>query len=238
MKGFVATVCMAAGLSGVALATTAAPALAHTQRAVGAYHFTVGWNQEPIYAGVNNAVVLFLTTNSGKAVNDLGDSLKVEVVFGRQKMTLPLELAFDPDAGEGQPGEYLAPFIPTVAGNYTFHFVGSIRGQKVDETFVPSSSGLEPVSDPSEAEFPAKEPPVAQVAALAQRLSSRVQAAQTAQRQAQDSADSAKTVGLIGIVVGAVGLVVAIAALVASRRKPASPNVAAPATETAGERRA
>ncbi len=234
MKRFVATVCMVGGLSGVLLATNAAPALAHTQRTVGAYHFTVGWNQEPIYAGVNNAVVLFLTTKSGTAVNDLGDSLKVEVIFGSQKMTLSLELAFDPDAGEGQPGEYLAPFIPTAAGSYTFHFVGSIRGQKVDETFVPSSSGLESVSDPTQAEFPAKEPPVAQVAALAQRLSSRVQAAQAAQRQAQDSADSAKTVAIIGIVVGALGLIVGVAALVASRRR-ASATAVAPARQPAGE---
>ena len=233
MKRFLATVCMAVGLSGVVLATTAAPAIAHTQRTVGAYHFTVGWNQEPIYAGVNNAVVLFLTTNSGTPVNDLGDSLKVEVIFGSQKMTLPLELAFDPDAGEGQPGEYLAPFIPTAAGNYTFHVVGSIRGQNVDETFVPSSSGLEPVSDPTEAEFPAKEPPVAQVAELAQRLSSRVQAAQAAQRQAQDSADSARTIAIVGIVVGALGLIAGVVALVASRRRPATTIV--PARQPAEE---
>jgi hypothetical protein len=237
MKRSMATVGMAAVLSAAVLAVNAAPALAHTEREVGAYHFTVGWNQEPIYAGVNNAVVLFLTTKAGQPVNDLGDSLEVEVVFGSQKLTLPLELAFDPDAGEGQPGEYLAPFIPTSAGNYTFHFTGSIRGQQVDETFEPSSSGLESVSDPTESEFPVKEPAVSQVAQLTQRLSSRVQAAQAAQRQARDSADSAKTVALIGIVVGALGLVVGVAALVASRRRPA-PTVAAPTAETAGERRA
>ena len=67
MKRFMATVAMAAALSGAFLATNVAPALAHTQRVVGAYHFTVGWNQEPIYAGVNNAVVLFLTTSGGSA---------------------------------------------------------------------------------------------------------------------------------------------------------------------------
>src|SRR5947208_13866255 len=117
MKRVIATVGMAAALSGALLASNAAPALAHTQRVVGAYHFTVGWNQEPIYAGGNNAVVLFLTTKSGTPMNDLGDSLKVEVVFGSQRMTLPVELALYPDAGEGRPGEYLAPFIPTAAGS-------------------------------------------------------------------------------------------------------------------------
>src|SRR5439155_27237523 len=102
---FIAPTGEAAGLSVAFLDSNAAQALTHTQRVVRPYHFTVGWNQEPIYAGVNNAVVLFLSTTSGNPVNDMGDSLKVEVIFGSQKMTLPLELPFDPDAGERQPGE-------------------------------------------------------------------------------------------------------------------------------------
>ena len=46
--------------SAVALAATmtvmmASPALAHEARTVGAYHFLVGWGEEPVYAGTRNS---------------------------------------------------------------------------------------------------------------------------------------------------------------------------------------
>ncbi|TMK96427.1 MAG: hypothetical protein E6G40_11910, partial [Actinobacteria bacterium] len=68
----------------------------------------MGWGEEPAYAGIKNSVQLILSTASGKAVDNLGDSLQVEVIFGNQKMSLPLELNFDPDSGEGMPGDYRA----------------------------------------------------------------------------------------------------------------------------------
>src|SRR2546430_215399 len=41
-------------------AFTATPAFAHEVRKVGAYEFTVGWEHEPTYTGVENAVQLIL----------------------------------------------------------------------------------------------------------------------------------------------------------------------------------
>src|SRR5436305_9521928 len=167
------------------LVVPAGPALAHEARTVGAYHFLVGWGEEPVYAGTRNSVQLILTTKSGAAVNDLGDSLKVQVIYGSRKASLPLELNFDPDSGEGTPGDYRAWLIPTAAGNYTFHFTGTVRGQAVDQSFSSSPTTFDAVQDPRTVEFPQKVPPLQQVSALTERLSSRVAAAQAAQREAR-----------------------------------------------------
>ena len=222
------------GLAAVLVVALSGPASAHEERKVGAYHFVVGWGEEPAYAGIKNSVQLFLSTSSGKAVNNLGDSLQVEVIFGSQKMSLPLELNFDPDSGAGMPGDYRAWVIPTSPGDYTFHFTGKIGNQSVDQSFTSGPSTFDPVKDPAQVEFPIKEPPVSQVAGLAQRLSTRLQAAMTAQKRTQDSANSAETIGYIGIGVGAVGLLVAALALAMSRRHVVP---IAPQTTVSAERR-
>ena len=54
-----------APLVAAVLVVTAGPASAHEQRKVGAYQFTVGWQREPTYAGVQNAIQLFLKDTSG-----------------------------------------------------------------------------------------------------------------------------------------------------------------------------
>src|SRR5712664_395448 len=79
----------------------AAPAFAHEQRTVGRYKFTVGWGEEPLYAGFKNSVQFILAESKGKPVTDLGDSLKLTVEFSGQTVTLPLVPTFDPDTGLG-----------------------------------------------------------------------------------------------------------------------------------------
>src|SRR5690349_11456021 len=100
--------------------SAAAPAFAHEVRKVGKYEFTVGWGDEPAYAGFKNSVQLLLHDAAGKPVNNLGDTLKVEVIYQGQTESLPLESNFDPDAGVGTPGDYRAWLIPTRPGDYTF----------------------------------------------------------------------------------------------------------------------
>src|SRR5438874_13511615 len=84
-----------------------APASAHEIRNVGTYQFTVGFGVEPAYLDQKNYVQFFLhDRGTGKPITDLGDSLKVEVIFGSQTMKLALVPGFDPDTGLGTPGEY------------------------------------------------------------------------------------------------------------------------------------
>src|SRR5437899_3678802 len=126
---------------------------AHEERKVGPYQVAVGWADEPTYVGFKNAVEIILKDTKGKPVLNLGDTLKVEVVFGDQKSgLLTLEPAFDVEEGFGTPGDYQASLIPTRPGTYTFHFVGSIKGQKVDQTFTSSEKTFDSPRAPSQVE--------------------------------------------------------------------------------------
>src|SRR5579884_1842387 len=127
-------------------------ALAHEQRKVGAVQFTVGWQHEPAYAGAENAVQLFLKDAAGKSIDDLGDppSLQVQVITGSQTSDpLTLQPSFDEDTGLGTHGEFDAPIIPTRPGQYTFHFTGTVNGQKIDEKFTSSDQTFAPVTEPT-----------------------------------------------------------------------------------------
>ena len=189
---------------------SAAPAQAHVARDVGAYHFLVGWGTEPAYAGQMNSVQLIVTSRAtGKPVLNLGSSFGVTVVYGSVKLPLALVPTFDPDTGLGTPGDYRGWIIPTAPGDYTFHFTGSIGGQKIDESFTSSPTTFATVQDPRGIEFPVQAPSNAE---LAQRLSSgQAGLATTAQ------ASNARLFGIVGIAVGAAGLIAAGVSLVLRR---------------------
>src|SRR5205823_1317957 len=117
------------------------------------------------------------------------DTLKVEVIFSGQKSDqLALNGAFDPDSGEGTHGEYDASIIPTRPGDYTFHFIGTINGQKVDDQFTSSDSTFDPAKDPASAQFPAKDPTSAALADSVSRLQPRVDQATAAVKTASSDA--------------------------------------------------
>jgi hypothetical protein len=164
-----------AGSIAIALALLPATALAHEVRPVGGYVLTVGWQHEPAYTSQQNAVQLLLADSRGKAVTDLGDSLKVQVVY--QGLNMPvstLDPSYDPDTGLGKPGEYLAAIIPTRPGDYTFRFTGTVHGQTVDQSFSSGADTFDAVKDPAAVEFPVKDPTQAQVAQRLERLDSRL----------------------------------------------------------------
>jgi hypothetical protein len=190
--------------SGLAL-TAVLPASAHEVRTVGAYQFTVGWLHEPAYADEQNAVQFLLKDSKGSPVTDLGDTLKVEVIYQTQKMpALSLNPTFDPDTGLGMPGEYLASIIPTRPGKYTFHFTGSVKGQAVDQSFTSSPTTFDEVKEPTAVEFPAQDPTRAQVSQRLDRVDSRLAAAQTT---AKNDAELARNLAIAAIVLGALGTV-------------------------------
>jgi len=201
----------------------AAPALAHEGRKLGDLEMVVGWGTEPVYAGEVNSVQILLV-HDGKPVVDLGDTLDVEVTFGDQTQTLPLEPFFE--VGEsGTPGDYRAWLIPTTSGQYSFQFTGTIDGEDIDEIFTSGPTTFSDVENPQSVEFPEQQPSTGELADRIDRVEPRLASSiadvrNDVQATAAD-ASSAKTIGLIGLVVGAIGLIVAIVALVASRRKRA-----------------
>ncbi len=229
-----ACVALTGGLAVAFALAPSAPAFAHEERTVGAYHFVVGWGDEPAYSGLKNSVQFILSTKSGKPVTNLGDSLKVEVIFGQQRMELPLEPAFDPAEGFGTLGDYRAWIIPTAPGTYTFHFLGSIGKQKVDERFTSGPTTFDDVADPAEVEFPTKVPTGTELAARLDREIPRLNGTIAAARSdARDEASTAKTLAIVGNVVGTLGLIVAVVAVAGWRRsvRRSSPVAVAPGTE-------
>jgi hypothetical protein len=214
----------------------AAPASAHEERTVGKYHFVVGFGDEPTYAGEKNSVILLLSDANDKPVTDLTDTLKVAVSTGTAE---PLNLSMEPnfEVGEfGTPGDYRAWFIPTTPGAYSFHFTGTIKGQRVDQTFKSGPTTFDEAKDPAEIQYPVKQPTGGQLATRADRETARINAALTAERdQAKSDAASARTLAIIGLVVGALGLAAAIVALARARR-PAAPAAAAPDTDSTAAR--
>jgi hypothetical protein len=176
---------------------------------VGPYHLLIGFGNEPTYAGAQNSVFLLLTNaKTGAPIVDegLGDTLKVQVGFGTQTKQLPLVSSFDPDSGQGTKGVYNAYFVPTVPGDYTFHFSGSIHATKVNITVKSSPTTFDSAHDPAAIEFPQQAPSNLQ---LAQRQNAQAARQAAAVRAADSKAGTASTalwVGIAGLVVGAAGL--------------------------------
>jgi hypothetical protein len=167
-------------LAGAAVFLSATAAFAHEQRQVGAYQLTVGWLNEPTYVDAQNAAIVIIKDAQGNLVDDLGDQQKLQVTVstGNQTST-PLDMAasFDPDSGLGTHGEFLANIMPTRAGDYTFHFTGTIRGQKIDEKFTSGPKTFNTVDEPTASQFPVKDPSIGQLSGLTSRLSSRADTA-------------------------------------------------------------
>lgn len=147
-------------LPGLSLASLLAVALvgsAHEGIEIDEYQLRTSFLVEPAYVDDPNGVVVRIQhPKEGQDHHDanatiepfLGaeKTLNVTVSTGGREVTLPFEIQ------SGQPGAYVARFIPTVAGTYTFHFKGRLGDTAVDK----SLEYKEPVEKRSEAEFPAE----------------------------------------------------------------------------------
>ncbi|MCK9486429.1 MAG: hypothetical protein M0R73_06970 [Dehalococcoidia bacterium] len=188
-----------------ALAATAAlvaPVAAHGHRAVGDYEFTVGFFVEPAFEAEKNGVDLRVADAGDEPVLGLEGTLEVEIslVEGDQALTLPLRAVFN------QPGRYTADFVPTVAGAYSFRFIGNVEGLQVDETFTSETDSFSSVAPIADLQFPVQ---VAGGRELQAALSGAVDAAAEADEAAQAAttrANIALGVGALGLLVGAGGL--------------------------------
>lgn len=131
--------------------------LAHEGREVagGKYRMIVGFLNEPVFAGDKSGLELRVTDNppaqgSGEpqytGIEGLETTLQAEVIYGDQKLALPLEPAWR------DPGAYVSYFYPTAVGDYSFHIWGTINGEQIDETFTSGPETFGPVQE--RIEFP------------------------------------------------------------------------------------
>lgn len=120
--------------------------LAHESVTAGNYSLEVGWLSEPPIVGQQNAVVVnvFDTSNGNDQPVEDVSSLIVTISYGGQNKILTLQ-----PLGEDTPGQFIAPILPTVAGQYTV-----ILGGKLGDTVVNSSVNPEEVQPASTLQFP------------------------------------------------------------------------------------
>ena len=131
----------------IALVTSFQIALAHETVTVGDYEIEIGWVNEPPIVGQQNAVVVNVTkadSNSDQQPVEDVSGLTVSVEYGRENKTLTLQ-----PLGEDTPGQYVAPILPTVAGEYTVNVVG-----KLGETDINVQVQPEEVEAANTLEFP------------------------------------------------------------------------------------
>ena len=215
MRRFAFVLLLTAGLM---LAFSSAPAWAHQHRNVGGIETTVGWGDEPAYAGFKNSIT-FRAERPGAGGGEAGTpvtgaTLTVEVGFGGPTATekmgpLDLEPAF------GEEGLYETTLIPTRPGTYTFRITGKLAGRNFDQTYTSGEAGKNPqsegtyddVQEPAEVKFPVKDPNNADLAGRITQEATRLSARAS---QAKDDASMATILGYVGIGLGAIALIVAL----------------------------
>ena len=204
------------------------PAFAHGDVAQGDLVLTIGFADEPAFAGQPNTVQL-IVEHDGEPVTDLrpGD-VQVEITFGDETSEpLDMQPAFFIEGGQlvfGEAGDYHAEFVPSQPGRYTFHFTGSIDGEEIDEEMTSGPETFSAVEDPATMSFPEVTAPTNEQLATrideeAGRSADGVAAAEAAASSADDAASSARTVGIVGVVLGGIGLIAAIVALATTRKR-------------------
>jgi hypothetical protein len=123
-------------------------------------------------------------------VNDADKTLKVEVSTGG---SAPLALTLEPRWAN--PGKYNAYFLPTKAGDYTFHIFGTLNNNSINEKFTSSPTG-----------FSAVEQVQTYPSASASTSNTDIAALKSQVQTAQSSATTAITIGIVGAVLGVLGL--------------------------------
>ena len=203
MRRYISRVALALLASALLLPFTFSLALAHGHTEVGDYELVIGFKNEPAYQGEPNGLDLTVTNKqTGEKVNDLADTLKVELIYGASKRSLELRPQW------GQDGAYTADVLPTEAGDYTWHISGEINGTPLDVSMTSSPDTFGAVQAKNEVSFPAADASPAELRAAA------ADAARTAQ--------AALLVGGLGVLLGLAGLVAAVLAL-RSRVSAATP---------------
>jgi hypothetical protein len=171
---------------------------AHERKTAGQYHIVIGWADEPAFSGVKNAIEVDLTDAAGKPVAALGGgALSVEVIYGEQRVTLPLRPVL------ASPGKFQAWLTPTRSGTYTFHLSGTVHGTAIDVSSTCSDTTFACVDNATDLQFPAKDPSASE---LADRVSRGLPRAE----DAASTAGSARTIALASVALAVTALAVAV----------------------------
>lgn len=190
-------------LASVGTALMPSIALAHERRVVGKYTFVVGFNEEPALQNQPNGAQVTVTVpaENNRPVEGIADTLKANVAFGGgQPREFRLRGMF------GQPGVYVADFMPTRPGSYIFNFTGTIEGESINERFESGPGRFNDVEAIDALQFPETVPPGNEVARAARAADDRAAIAEAAAERAQGVATAGVVLGVMGTVIAAVAV--------------------------------
>ena len=202
------------------------PAEAHITKTFGNYLIEVGWDKEPVYTGLENAVQVTIKKGSGDSAKPVINALKdmqISVKYGSVTKSLDFLPSNTVD------GQYTSPLIPTRVGTYSLVFKGTIEEQAIDTEIelddVASVDALNfPSSTGSSSDNSAS---VGQISSLANQLTNDIEEAKNnadaaaksvsnvAQsfQQVQDTTDKLYMISMTGIGIGIAGIVIAVIAI-------------------------
>jgi len=142
--------------------------------------------------------VFLSVMKEGVAIGGLDESLKVEVIVGGGAA----KKDFGFQAVEGEPGSYVAAFLPTVTGDYTFHIFGEIDGTAIDESFESGPGRFDSVESLDEVAFPEAVSDPGDLSTAVTELQAKIDSLDSS----SSSDSTARTLGVLGTVVGLAGL--------------------------------
>ncbi|MEP6896598.1 MAG: hypothetical protein ABI986_13410 [Chloroflexota bacterium] len=122
----------------LALLSSYQTAFAHEGVTAGNYELEIGWVNEPPIVGQPNAIVVNVSdTSTGTAQPvEAISGLTVTVTYGDQNKLLTLQ-----PLGEDTSGQFVAPILPTVPGQYTISLGGKIGATDVNAQVEPEEVG-------------------------------------------------------------------------------------------------
>jgi len=180
-----------------ALLALAAASHASDKQTVGTMHLTIGWGEEPAFAGSRNSIDVTVSDGAGAAVADPMNTMSVEVSFGERRLRLALLPV------ERQPGLYRAWIVPTRPGIYAFRITGRLKGETIDIASGCSEQTFPCVTESGEVQFPEKDPSIAQ-------LGDSISQSQPRLQQAIDDATEARMISFVALAISAAAVVVAV----------------------------
>lgn len=150
------------------------------------------------------------------AVEGLAATMQVEVTHIPTGASRVMNL----HAVRGDAGHYLADFIPTASGGYSFHFTGNIEGIEVDERFESGADTFANVEPATAIQFPERAASAREVEAASRGATESAQQALILSASASGLANAAILLAIAGIAAGIAGVGVGgIATLLAMRRR-------------------
>ena len=145
--------CLVAGIAALLVFQTAS---AHTTIHIGEYDVEIGWVDEPSIVGQRNAIVVNVENTTAPDAEVDVSNLTVSVTYGGQTKALELE-----PLSEDTTNQYIAPILPTVAGQYTVQLRGQLDSTDISEDVQP-----EEVAASDELAFPSQTAPETQNSGL------------------------------------------------------------------------